>query len=147
MNQEIPLKEAVIPLHIISLSGKHLRGKTRLHKLVFLSQMKSKNKFNFEFSSAPRGPLSSKLNQSLDRFKKLGLVEENRESTQGGNEVILYKLTTDGKKLVEFGTKAYLDSKTIKTNEEIVKEYGDMSYLDLLDYVHTKYPEYQLKFS
>lgn len=144
MSNKIPLKEALIPLHIISLSGKNLRGKTRLHKLVFLSQLRAKNKFDFEFSSAPMGPLSSNLNQTLDRFKKLNLLEEESELTFSGNEVICYSLTPDGRSLLNFGLSKYLDSKIIKTNEEVVKEFGDMPYLDLLDYVHSKYPEYQI---
>ena len=68
MTDEIPLKDVLVLLHVISLSGESLRGKTRLHKLVFLSQVEEKGKFDYEFGSAPLGPLSSKLNHTLERM-------------------------------------------------------------------------------
>jgi len=141
VEDKINVRELIIPLHIISLCGGQLNGKTRFQKLVFLSQEDS-NKFNFEFKPAQFGPLSYKLNHALERMKKLGLLEEHIEQTQSGNKVINYSLTEDGQELVQFGLTKFLDSGIIQSNKNIVNEYANMSYVDLLDYVHIKYPQY-----
>ena len=141
VEDKINVRELIIPLHIISLCGGQLNGKTRLQKLVFLSQ-KDSNKFNFKFKPAQFGPLSYKLNHALERMKKLSLLEEHTEQTQSGNKVINYSLTKDGQELVQFGLTKFLDSGIIQSNKNVVNEYANMSYIDLLDYVHTKYPQY-----
>ena len=142
MSDEIDITDSIIPLHIISLSGKMLKGKTRLQKLVFLSQQKANGKFDYSFVPAQFGPLSYKLNHTLERMKKLGLVNETIEYTQSTNKVICYSLTTKGEELLEFGISKLMDSDTAKANQEVVSEYGNMSYVKLLDYVHKTFKEY-----
>ncbi|MEM3136501.1 MAG: hypothetical protein QXW37_07250 [Candidatus Nitrosotenuis sp.] len=139
------LQYLLIPLYLISLAGESLRGKTRLQKLVFLTQKESKDVFDFEFEPAPLGPLSHKLNHLLERMIKMGLLKEEIGFTPSGNEVISYKLTRSGKKLLDFGVKSGYVSETIQQSiEPISSKYGNTPYVELLDYVHDEYPEYKL---
>jgi len=139
------LQYLLIPLYLISLAGKSLRGKTRLQKLVFLTQKESKDAFDFEFESAPLGPLSHKLNHLLERMIKMGLLKEEIGFTISGNEVISYRMTKSGKKLLDFGLKSgYMHQKIQDAVEFVYSEYGDTPFVELLDYVHDEYPEYKL---
>lgn len=142
MGEAITMKDAIIPLHIIFLSGKLLKGRTRLQKLVFLSQQKAKGKFDYEFEPAPYGPLSYKLNHTLERMKKLGLVMETTEYTQSGNQVICYNLTKEGIDLLELGISKLIDSEVKGANQSVVEQYGGMPYVEFLDFVHKEYPQY-----
>lgn len=142
MSDEINIKDTIIPLHIISLSGKMLKGRTRLQKLVFLSQQMAKGKFDYDFEPAPYGPLSFKLNHTLERMKKMGLINEDVEYTYSRNKVICYSLTKEGKELLDFGISKFMDSEITTANQSVFSEYGDMPFVDLLDYVHMKYPEF-----
>ncbi len=107
-----------------------------------MSQQKAKRKFDYDFESAPFGPLSFKLNYTLERIKKLGLINESLEYTYSGNKVICYSLTKEGKELLDFGISKFMDADITKANQSVVSEYGDMPFVDLLDYVHAEYPEY-----
>lgn len=132
---------------MISLAGKSLTGKTRLQKLIFLSQEEFKGKFDFDFEPAPLGPLSYRLLDTVDELKKIGLLNEIKDFTDLGNRVYRYELTSEGKKVLQMG----IDSKIItedilKANKGVMKEYGDMPHVELLDYVHEKYPDYLIRF-
>jgi uncharacterized protein YwgA len=145
MIEDNALEDILIPLKIISLE-QPFRGKTRLQKLVFLfNQKESGNKFDFKFEAAPLGPLSHKLNHLLERIKKLELLKETVSQTPNGNDVILYTLTKSGSKFLDFGiTTAVLPHEVLEEIRSTFSEYGAMQYIDLLDYVHIKYPEYKL---
>lgn len=139
------LQYLLIPLYLISLAGESLRGKTRLQKLIFLTQKESKEAFDFEFEAAPLGPLSHKLNHFLERMIKMGLLKEEIGLTLSGNEVISYSLTKSGEKLLDFGIKSgYMTQEIREAIEKISSNYGETPYVELLDYVHGKYPEYKL---
>lgn len=142
IDDEIGIKNMLIPLHIISQCGGEFSGKTRLQKLVFLSQESSNKKFNFDFKPAPFGPLSYKLNHAIERMKRIGLLKEKIEQTQSGNTVICYSITEDGKEIVNLGLNKLLTPEIVNATTTTVTKYGNMSYVDLLDYVHTEYPEY-----
>lgn len=139
------LQYLLIPLYLISLAGESLRGKTRLQKLVFLAQKESEDAFDFEFEAAPLGPLSHRLNHLLERMIKMGLLREEIGVTQSGNEVISYRLTGSGKKLLDFGLKSgYVTQEIEDAIKSVSSNYGDMPFVELLDYVHDEYPEYKL---
>lgn len=144
-NDDISVKDMMVSLHLVSLCGGTLHGKTRLQKLIFLSQEKSNQQFDFDFLPAQFGPLSYKLNHTLERMKKLGLLKETSEQTISGNKVINYSLTEDGNELVKVGLNQFLTPQIIQANKEIVSKYGNMPYVELLDYVHTEYPQYLAK--
>lgn len=139
------LDEFTVPLEIISHDDE-IRGKVRLQKLVFLSQIHLGGKYDYDFEPAPLGPLSDYVNYLLVRMTELGVIEENIKSTSSGNDVYCYKITNTGKKfLASAKQNGVLNQKEIKTIDSVYKKYGKMSYVKLLDFVHTKYPEYHLK--
>lgn len=139
-------KNILIPLQIISQAGKEpLRGKIRLQKLVFLTQDKSKRKFDYDFEPAPLGPLSEDLNTSIATMKELGFIEEAVEMTFSGNDVYCYNITESGLDFLKFGTKSGILLPEIKkAAESVFKEYGRMPYVQLLDFVHDEFPEYKI---
>jgi uncharacterized protein YwgA len=139
------LQYILIPLYVISLAGEAFRGKTRLQKLVFLTQKNSKDVFDFKFEPAPLGPLSHNLNQYLERMIKMDLLRETISTTPSGNDVILYSLTKSGKSMLDFGLKSgYVNQEIQNTIESVSSAYGKMAYVELLDYVHDEYPAYKL---
>lgn len=143
MIEKISLEELLIPLHTIQLCNNLLRGKTRLQKLVFLSQEEFKGNFNYDFKPAQFGPLSYKLNHGIGRLKQLGLIKEKIGSTASGNTIYTYSVTNEGKNFLEFNLQNnVLDSKTINSNKKAVEQYNSMYYGELLDYVHEEYPLY-----
>ena len=139
------LREFSMLLEIIS-HGDEIRGKVRFQKLVFLSQISMGKKYNYNFEPAPLGPLSDRVNYILGRMTELGVIDETIRSTHSGNDVYCYKITDIGREILEFAKKnEVLGKKEIKTIDVVYKKYGQMSYVQLLDYVHNKYPEYHLK--
>lgn len=139
------LDEFPILLEIISHDDE-IRGKIRLQKLVFLTQIQLGKKYNYDFEPAPLGPLSDHVNYLIGRMTELGVIEENVKSTPSGNDVYCYKITdTGGKFLASAKRNGVLNQKEIKTIDAIYTKYGKMSYVKLLDFVHSEYPEYHLK--
>jgi len=138
------LREFLVPLHIISLADGVLSGKTRLQKLIFLSQMEFNSGFDFNFDKAPLGPLSYKLLEIVDGLVKMNYIERKIEATTSGFKVFKYKLTDEGKNILEFGKKSDMISKqSLEANENVMKQYGKEGHVDLLDYVHNEYPDYR----
>ena len=68
------LDEFPVPLEIIAHDNE-IRGKVRLQKLVFLSQIHLGKKYNYDFEPAPLGPLSDHVNYLLGRMTELGVIE------------------------------------------------------------------------
>lgn len=140
---EVSITDVVILLHLIGSVKKSLRGKIRLQKLIFLAQAEFNGNFDFRFHPAQFGPLSYKLNHTINRAKRLGLIEETIGKTSLGNDVFCYTLTDDGINFVGYGIatkKIRKDTQNALTKAAI--NYGNMPYGELLDYVHDKYPEY-----
>lgn len=120
----------------------YLKGKTRLQKLVFLCQTEFKGSFDYDFSPAQFGPLSYKLNHAVQKAKKLDMIEETLGKTTNGNPVFSYALTQEGKDFLEYSRQSRrIDDELHDAIKNTVKTYGDTSFGDLLDYVHTQYPE------
>lgn len=139
------MNELFIILEIISNFSDGLRGKTRLQKLVFLTQTQCTVPLTYDFEPAPLGPLSSDVNRYVSNLEELGLVEERIEKTPSGNNVFCYTLTEFGKTIVR-AEKTHRNVEDIKDAvTSVCLEYGSMSYVDLLNYVHEKYPSYHIK--
>lgn len=139
------MNELFIIFEIISNFNDGLRGKTRLQKLVFLTQTQCAVPLNYDFEPAPLGPLSSAVNRYVSNLEELELVEESIEKTPSGNNVFCYTLTEFGKTILH-AEKMHRDAEDIEDAVACVcREYGDMSYVNLLNYVHEKYPAYHIK--
>ena len=138
---DITLDDLTILLDFLGQFG-NLKGKTRLQKLVFLCQTEFKGGFDYEFTPAQFGPLSYKLNHAIQRAKKLGLIEETLGVTTNGNPVFSYALTHEGENFLEYSRQSKkIDDELHKAIKNTVNTYGNTSFGDLLDYVHTQYPE------
>ena len=132
-------------LEIISNFSGGLRGKTRLQKLVFLTQTQCTVPLDYDFEPAPLGPLSSDVNRYVSNLEELGLVEESIEKTPSGNNVFCYILTELGKTILQ-AEKMHRDAGGVEDAVTCVcREYGGMSYVSLLNHVHEKYPAYHIK--
>ena len=137
--------EFFVPLEMLDCGGGEIRGKVRLQKLAFLVQQKV-GTIDYEFEPAPLGPLSYKLGDTMVQLQKLGLVEEKEGRTASGNAVFSYLLTGRGMSLLEVVRNDGGISKKIQAAvRRIQQDYGAMGYVDLLDFVHAKYPAYYLK--
>ncbi len=140
------IRTLLIPLNLIDEFGGSLRGKTRLQKLIFLSQKEFDGDFDFNFEKAPLGPLSYDLLYTVDELNDLGLIEREQDKTDFGFRVFKYKITSEGKKFLDFGKdKSLISKKTIQANKNTVEEYGNKNHIQLLDYVHKEYPKFQVK--
>jgi hypothetical protein len=136
----------LIPLDLISHAGGEMRGKTRLQKLIFLSQKEFDGEFDFNFDKAPLGPLSYDLFNKMDELIELGLISRDEDRTDFGYKVFKYKITENGRNFLEFGKSRSLISKNITdANKKTIDKYGKKSHMELLDYVHEKYPKFQVK--
>jgi uncharacterized protein YwgA len=135
-------KDLIIPLYLIALSGGSLWGRTRLQKLVFLSQKAMKNKVNYNFTKARFGPLSYDLYSLMENLISMGFVNEKSDTTRSGNEVIIYKLTNEGKEFLDYSLDKNLSRSAKKAVERVHSEYGNMPLVNLLDKVHKDYPHY-----
>ena len=139
------LDEFAVLLEIISQEDE-MRGRVRLQKLIFLSQISLKGKYDYEFEPAPLGPLSDHVNYLLKRMIELGVVEEIIKFTPSGNNVYCYKITNAGKEILDYAKKSkVLNPQDVEEIDTVYKEFGKMSYVSLLDYVHKTYPQYHLK--
>ena len=135
--------ELLVPLYLIKLSDGVLRGRTRLQKLVFLSQQAMKGKVNYNFRKAPFGPLSYELYSVMEQLSEMDFVIEDTDITDSGNEVVIYELTEEGEEFLDFAlTKSILSSTMKNAIAHVFEQYGEMSYVDLLDRVHTDFPQY-----
>ena len=136
----------LIPLDLISQVGGEMRGKTRLQKLVFLSQKEFEGEFDFNFEKAPLGPLSYNLLNKMDELTELGLIKRNEDKTDFGYKVFKYKITKEGEGFLEFGkARSLISKKTTEANKKVIDKYGKNTHMELLDYVHEKYPKFQVK--
>lgn len=139
----IPPKMRVV-LQLVHLEGE-FRGRVRMQKLAFLTNERYRGDLGYEFEPAPLGPVSSLVSGGIRHLQQLGLVEENIESTDAGHAVFCYKITKSGKKLIKAIKNNRDDSKLNKAIDATYKEYGKMRYVDLLDFVHSEFPQYHLK--
>jgi len=135
--------EEVIPLYLAYLSGGRIKGRTRLQKLVFLTQKAIKDEVDYDFQKGWYGPLSFRLGKIVDRLVNLGLLCETNRKTPSGNKVIEYHMMPKGQALVQFAIQKKILPQRIRTKvEEVDRDYGSKRFIELLKKVHEDYPEY-----
>lgn len=133
----------ILPLYLIREEGGKFRGRTRLQKLVFLVQKRLDDAFDYDFKPAQQGPLSYKLYLRMQNMEALDLVRELEGSTPSGNQVYRYELTSEGRAFLTYAIQnGLMPPEVKKAADSVLKEYGSMPYLELLDRVHTDYREY-----
>ena len=140
---EIGPLEIVIPLYLIAIAGRQFRGRTRLQKLVFLTQKRLRDAIDFEFAPAEWGPLSYRLYQATEKLRSLGMLKETTQSTPSGKNVICFQVTDEGRKFIDFALAGHMLPTNVKRAIEAVQtEYGSLPVVNLVSLVHEKYPSY-----
>ena len=146
MSSPKKLLESLIPLYFVYLAGGLLKGRTRLQKLTFLTQMKLKGYVDYEFHKDLYGPCSYRLYSIVDHLVAMGLMDRETHRTPSGNSVIHYRLTPSGRSLVAFALKERKIPKHLQLKtKEIFSDYGSTSIIDLIKRVYTEYPEWTEK--
>ena len=139
------MSDFAVILEMLS-NSQEIRGKVRIQKLIFLAQLCMQNHHNFGFKPAPLGPLSDHVNTVMEYMTEIGMMEEIIKTTQFGNVVFCYKITDTGTDFLESTRhRKVLSKQDVQAINDVYKQYGNMNYGELLDFVHKKYPEYHLK--
>jgi len=140
------LLESLVPLYFVYLAGGLLRGRTRLQKLTFLTQMKLKGYVDYEFRKDLYGPCSYKLYSIVDNLVTIGLMDSESHRTPSGNSVIYYRLNPSGRSMVTFALKNRGIPRPLQLKtKKIFLEYGSTSIIDLIKRVYKEYPEWTEK--
>lgn len=135
-------------LALLHALGGEVRGTTRLQKLFFLLKKETgivEREF-FEFTPMHFGPYSADLMQDVKGLQKIGFItisEEVFEPKELSEDWIIrrtYELTFKGEKE---GREAYNDLPEAAKQALIsLRQYKKMLLTKLLQYVHSKYPQY-----
>ncbi len=123
-----------------------IKGKTSLHKLLFLSKIEGWLEESipyFEFRPYYYGPYSFELEDIIDIMLFYDLIV--KEKTDYG---YIYKLTDDGHKVVKKLEKhlnlenEYYVKVIKKAIDMTIKRYKNFSIKDIMDYVYEKYSDF-----
>ena len=137
------LASSVIPLYLVHLAGGTLKGRTRLQKLVFLSQKKMNDAIDFEFVKGWYGPVSYRLMELIHDLTEIGLIKEHVGETRAGLAVADYRLTKAGQDFVKLAlAKRMITIRTRAKVEEAFHEYGRLPFVEMLARVHAEYPQW-----
>jgi uncharacterized protein YwgA len=138
----------LVPLYMLYCMNSEVRGRTRFQKLVFLTKEKlieENHDIDIQFSKLFYGPFSRDLKDTLKTATKEGTVAEQLEESSFGL-VYIYKLTENGKNLVEDSLHKGLMEKEVKKKiEEVASEFGDKPLDELISMVYRDYPQYDPK--
>jgi len=98
------LEKILAPLMLVDMMGE-LQGKTRFQKLMFLIQTNALEenvcRLDYGFKLYHHGPFSTELSSIVDSLVLRNYLQEVVEATPSGYLRHAYKLTTDGKNIVE----------------------------------------------
>lgn len=121
-------------------------GLTRLNKELFLLQEEGGVKLGITFEPKYYGPYSAEISESAQRLKDGLFISVAMYDTQYSNAVEIYSLTPRG---IIRATRLYdrLESQDKNAFNLIKSKYNGKNLENLLDYVHTKYPQYRLTVS
>jgi len=147
MTDKTTVVEQLVPLFVANFMGGTIKGRTRLQKLVFLSQHTGRSELgvDYEFGRGWYGPFSNKLGRVVDDLVSMGLLTEKLSSTSSGRRVIEYGLTRQGRSILRTAGRSFITGKSRTRIQEVCKDYGSMTFMALLERVHNEYPEYVLK--
>lgn len=141
-------KRAKILLHMLHVLGGEIVGTTKMEKLPFLLEKEFSVQLGYNYCPMDYGPYSIELLNEINILQTNGyisiydeLVPIKEKGTSKTVERRTYCLTEKGREKTK---KIFneLDQKT-RDSVEKIRHYNDMSLSELLDYVHTKYPEYK----
>jgi DNA-binding HxlR family transcriptional regulator/uncharacterized protein YwgA len=141
---------AKILLYMMHVLGGEIIGSTKMEKLPFLLEKEFDVKLGYHYNPMDYGPYSIELLNEINILQMKGYISVREEvvpikekGTTKAVERRTYCLTDKGK---EKNNKMLQElNQNIRDSIEKIRKYNDMNLNDLLDYVHTKYPEYKKK--
>lgn len=149
MEVNIQLRQTV-PLALLSSAGGSIKGRTRMMKLVFLTEERLadiglEDQIDFEFYPYDYGPFSKLLLNDLEWLDETGAIRIERTNSYSSQRYDYY-LTEVGRELFEILLEVDERATTIQSESEyVVLEHGARSTREMLDFVYEEYPEYQEK--
>lgn len=145
-NPELLRRERLL-LALLYAVGGEVRGRTRLEKLPFLLRHEFEIRLQqfYRYEPYPIGPFSKDLLESVSGLIMLGLIEEEEQFVKVyeiDEEVIrkTYRLTLNGRDLAQGIFKELPEH--IKDAMRGLNRFNEMPLSELLEYVHTKYPDF-----
>ncbi len=125
-----------------------VEGRTRLQKMLFIFQQEIEDKLNldladgYQFQAYDYGPFAPDLYQDLEELVSRGLVVEEKEEFDDRVKYN-YKITKDGKKIVEDQIESKEEFDEFLTEAELLKsQFNNLSLQELIDKVYSKYPQF-----
>jgi DNA-binding HxlR family transcriptional regulator len=141
-------ERAKILLYMIHEMGNIVKGTTRMEKLPFLLDNEFGVKLAYQYIAEAHGPYSIELLEEIKLLQDngyLAVTEEIVPVDKNGETVQVerrdYCLTQKGIEKSKELTEGI--SNQIKTSVNELKKFNNMKLQVLLDYVHTKYPNYK----
>jgi len=135
----------LLPLSILyTNSDEAVEGITRFQKLVFLAQEEILDQEQYEdFRPDDYGPFSVDLYDDIDWLCDEGLVDCETSITENGNDKQIYRLTDEGRELVEKMLRTSINNNEIPEEDlsHLNQQYCDMPLLQLLKRIYLEHPE------
>lgn len=136
------LHRQILPLLLLYSNNRPVNGRTRMQKLVFLTEKKL-DLDEYNFIPYNYGPFSKELYEDIDDLITENYIEETHEEIDG-NVIFTYKLTPNGRELAE---KLLLNpefKKKYATIEYIKSNYCYLTLHTLIEKVYAEYPIYAI---
>lgn len=138
--------KTLLPLALLyAADDQQVEGRTRIQKLVFLTQERLGTGESDPFTFIPYdyGPFSTDLLNQLERLEARSFIRIDEERTYGGSKRFTYRLTDAGADYVDRQSFDETDSRVVRTASEVVEEFNDVMLFELLDYVYDRHPKYK----
>jgi uncharacterized protein YwgA len=115
-------------------------GKTRMQKLMFLSQADAVNVGNapFRYYLYKHGPFSLDLALTLGALRDRRYVHESLHRSSVGNPVYLYVLTDEGRRALEDPRASQLGQGWQAAIESVVRRYGGLDLPFLVEQAYAR---------
>ncbi len=129
-------------LALVALAGGRLRGKTRLHKGLFIARMEAGDLVPAEFKPHNYGPWSPSIEEELGRLAREGLVEIRYEPTNGEAPREVIELTPRGLERAREALRRIQATPAWRDLKYKLEFAAKAPLLELLWYVYEFWPEY-----
>ena len=137
----------LLPLALLYAEDREeIQGRTRLQKLVFLTQNESaqaEERLPGKYNYVPYdyGPFARDLYDDLDRLKSRKVIVEDPEKMEDGKIKYDYRLGPQADEYLAQVPKEKFEA-TLELAQKIKSTWNGKELPDLLDYVYSEYPNY-----
>jgi len=136
--------DVLLPLALLYADDRReIRGATKFQKLAFLAQEEYGVEELHEFEPHKYGPFSKSLTGAIKALEQKGLVKKREKQVSGGNQMVVYSLTSEGERVVRtlLNDRDEDVESTLEPVHELKRDKGGLSLDKLLRYVYKNYPE------